>query len=95
MEKVREAFPACEPDSLESLMENSRSFAEKSGLLTPRLKEILAACDAENIQASMTMLGEGIFAFGKDAKSILSKFGEVYTLSVSKTGPVILEDSYV
>jgi len=95
MEKVREAFPACEPDSLEGLMENSRSFAEKSGLLTPRLKEILAACDAENIQASMTMLGEGIFAFGKDAKSILSKFGEVYTLSVSKTGPVILEDSYV
>ena len=95
MEKVREAFPACEPNDLGSLMENSRSFAEKSGLLTPRLKEILAACDAENIQASMTMLGEGIFAFGKDAKSILSKFGEVYTLSVSKTGPVILEDSYV
>ncbi|HJJ71832.1 MAG TPA: GHMP kinase, partial [Methanocorpusculum sp.] len=78
MEKVREAFPACEPNDLGSLMENSRSFAEKSGLLTPRLKEILAACDAENIQASMTMLGEGIFAFGKDAKSILSKFGEVY-----------------
>lgn len=25
----------------------------------------------------------------------LSEFGEVYTLSVSKTGPVILEDSYV
>ena len=73
----------------------SRSFAEKSGLLTPRLMEILSACDAKCVMASMTMLGEGIFACGKDAKSVLSEFGEVYTLSVSKTGPVILEDSYV
>ena len=95
MEKVRAAFPECEPNDLADLMKNSRSFAEKSGLLTPRLMEILKSCDAAGIPASMTMLGEGIFACGKDAKSVLSAFGEVYTLSVSKTGPVILEDSHV
>ena len=95
MEKVRAAFPKTEPDDLAGLMKNSRSFAEKSGLLSPRLKEILAVCDVSGVPASMTMLGDGIFACGPDAETVLSRFGEVYTLSVSKTGPVILEDSYV
>lgn len=95
MEKVRAAFPACEPDDLAGLMANSRSFAENSGLLTPHLQNILEACDAAGVPASMTMLGEGIFACGLQAPAVLSEFGEVYTLSVSKTGPVILEDSYV
>ena len=63
--------------------------------LSPRLKEILAVCDVSGVPASMTMLGDGIFACGPDAETALSRFGEVYTLSVSKTGPVILEDSYV
>ncbi len=95
MEMVRAAFPESIPTDLEGVMKNSRAFSEKSGLLTPRLKEILAACDAAGVSASMTMLGDGVFACGDAARNVLAAFGDVYTLSVSKTGPVIFEDLYV
>lgn len=91
LKTISNAFPTAIPTTLEEMMINSRTFAEHSGLISPKIKSILELCDANEIPASMTMLGEGVFAFGKNAKKILSRFGTVYTFSVAKTGPVILK----
>jgi pantoate kinase len=64
----------------------SRVFAEKSGCITPRVREGLAACDRAGIPASMTMLGEGVFARGEGARGVLAPFGEILTLEVSDAG---------
>jgi hypothetical protein len=37
----------------------------------------------ENIRASMTMLGEGVFALGEAAPTVLSSFGRVFQLRVA------------
>jgi len=95
MKRVSDAFPEKEPATLMQLMENSRLFAEKSGFVTRKVRNILKLCDASHVPASMTMLGEGVFAIGRDALSILEKFGTVYELHVAKSGPCILEENYV
>jgi len=91
MQKVCDAFPPVYPASLSELMKNSRSFAEKSGLLNEKIWKILEECDEADVLASMTMLGDGIFAIGKNAAKILGKYGKVYELHVAKSGPCILE----
>ncbi|MDO5845902.1 MAG: GHMP kinase [Methanocorpusculum sp.] len=95
MEKVRAAFPPAEPKTIAEVIANSRSFTEKSGLETANVKKILAACDSAGVPASMTMLGDGVFAAGEAARGVLAAFAPVYTLRVSKTGPEILEDVHV
>ncbi|HJJ48454.1 MAG TPA: GHMP kinase [Methanocorpusculum sp.] len=91
MQQVSDAFPEKIPSGIEEFMENSLSFTKKSGLTTPRVSEILDACAAHKIPASMTMLGEGVFAFGHAAKAVLEQFGTPYSLKISKTGPYIME----
>jgi pantoate kinase len=86
MESIDRAFPGRCPRNLHDLLGLSRSFAEASGLVTPRVREILLACDREGIPASMTMLGEGVFALGDEAPPVLSRFGKVYRLTVSERG---------
>jgi pantoate kinase len=83
MDQVVEAFPARCPGSIDEFLTLSRKFAEDSGLITPDVREALARCDREGIPASMTMIGNGIFAYGKRAKTILSGFGEVFELRVA------------
>lgn len=95
MRRVTAAFPEEEPSTLAQFMENSASFAEKSGLLTQEIRPILAACKAEGVLASMTMLGNGVFATGPRAENVLKQFGTPVALHVSRTGPVILEETYV
>ncbi|HJJ57214.1 MAG TPA: GHMP kinase [Methanocorpusculum sp.] len=95
MQAVSRAFPDTIPNTLDDLMNNSRSFAEKSGLLTERLKSILKNCDDEGVLASMTMLGDGIFAIGKNARKILEKYGHVYELHVASSGPFVEVLNYV
>ena len=41
---------------------------------------------AEKIPASMTMLGNGVFAYGQKARDILSASGEVYAFTVAREG---------
>ena len=86
MERIERAFPGRCPRDLDDLLGLSRAFAEASGLVTPRVREVLLACDREGIPASMTMVGEGVFALGDRAPSVLSPFGKVYRLSVSDRG---------
>ena len=95
MRQVAAAFPDKEPATLAEFMENSASFAEKSGLLPPDLLPVLAACKAAGIPASMTMLGNGVFAVGPAAEKVLKQFGEPVRLHVSRSGPVILEENHV
>ena len=48
----------------------SRRFAEKSGLLTTEAEAVIRRCADNNVPATMTMLGNGVFACGqKDATS--------------------------
>ncbi|MDD1729181.1 MAG: GHMP kinase [Methanospirillum sp.] len=91
MEKIETAFPSGEPHDLYEFMTYSRDFAEDSGLISPDIRKVLTACDANHIPASMTMLGNGVFALGDNAKDLLINFGEVYSLHIAKAGPRILE----
>ncbi len=90
MEQVSSAFPSRSPDNAEDFFILSKQFADKSGLMTGPVKKVLLACEHENIPAAMTMLGEGVFAYGKKARNVLLPFGEVYEFRVSPTGPEIV-----
>jgi pantoate kinase len=83
MDQVARAFPARCPASIDEFLALSRKFVEDSGLITPDVRMALALCDRERIAASMTMIGNGIFAYGTQAGTILSGFGEVFELRVA------------
>ena len=84
--RVEQAYPGRCPQDIPDFFRLSRAFAEKSGLLTPRVRDVLSACDRAGIPASMTMLGEGVFALGREAGDVLAPFGEVLPLQVAGAG---------
>jgi pantoate kinase len=86
MARIDRAFPGRCPRDMEDLFGLSRTFAEASGLVTPRVREVLSACDRAGVRASMTMLGEGVFALGEEAAPVLSPFGRVLRLRVAGRG---------
>jgi pantoate kinase len=86
MDRVTAAFPPAPPDNAEDFFKISRLFAERSGLLTREAGYLIRRCSDSGIPASMTMLGNGVFAYGRNARDILSDSGEVYTLSVAQEG---------
>jgi len=89
MEQVTRAFPGRCPGSIEDLLSLSRAFAEKSGLITPAVRHALDLCDHAGVPASMTMLGNGVFAIGDNALPVLSEF-QVFSLQVATSGPLLL-----
>lgn len=95
IEKFKRAYPTTIPKTLDEFMTVARKFAEGTGLITEDVRNILLKCDAHGIPASMTMLGNGVFATGRDAEKILSGFGDVYRLSLSPGGPRILHGEYL
>ncbi len=92
MERVTAAFPAGEPETIEEFFSRSRAFAEKSGLITLQIRDVLESCDTSGINASMTMLGNGVFAYGDNAGPALSRFGNLYRMAVAKNGPALVEE---
>ena len=92
MARIRGAFPSAEPRGIEELVRVSRTFAERSGLVTPRVHTALAACDDAGVPASMTLLGDGVFATGSGADRILARFGRVNRLHVASGGFGLLEE---
>lgn len=92
MQAIAAAFPEGCPGSLPEFCRLSRRFAEKSGLVSPDVREVLDACDRREIPASMTMLGNGVFACGEGAEEALAPFGEVYRLRCAEAGVRLLED---
>ena len=91
MERVAAAFPPSPPKDAEEFFTISRQFAEKSGLLTREADRTIRRCLRNHVPASMTMLGNGVFAHGKGARKILMEFGEVYEFSVAQSGARVLE----
>jgi pantoate kinase len=90
MNRVTAAFPQSPPEDADDFFKISRRFAEKSGLLTQEAGEVIRQCADNGIPASMTMLGNGVFAYGREARDILSGSGEVYVLSVAREGARIV-----
>ncbi|MDI6899486.1 MAG: GHMP kinase [Methanolinea sp.] len=91
MERVTAAFPDRCPGDVDDFFRLSRGFAEKSGLMTPEVRQALAVCDGAGIDATMTMLGNGIFAYGKGAPGLLASMGEVFLLHPADNGPRLVE----
>lgn len=92
MKRIESAY-SCEcPKDIYHFFQLSRDFAEKSGLISENVNTALAACDAEGIPASMTMLGDGLFAYGERSIDVLSRFGEVFVMKTAKTGFHLLEE---
>jgi pantoate kinase len=92
MGKVSSAFPKTMPETIEDFFLLSRQFSEQSGLITPQVKSIIKRCDAAGVSSAMTMLGNGVFAYGRKAQDLLKPFGHVYEFHVAATGVHIMED---
>ncbi len=92
MELVSSAFPKTTPGNVEDFFLLSRLFAQQSGLMTPEAQNVIRKCDAAGIPSSMTMLGNGVFAYGRKAREILLTSGLVYEFHVSATGAHIVEE---
>lgn len=90
MAQVSSAFPSHTPADVQDFFTISKQFAEKSGLMTDSVKKVFQICEQEKVLAGMTMLGDGVFAYGKRAQNVLLPFGEVYEFRVSPTGPEII-----
>jgi pantoate kinase len=86
MVRVSEAYPRETPDTPFRFFELSRRFAGESGLVTPEIEEVIAHCGREDVPASMTMLGNGVFSLGLKGGEILSSYGEVYELQLAPFG---------
>lgn len=92
MERVASAFPTTVPENVEDFFLLSRQFAENSGLITREVKNAIRCCDAAGVLSAMTMLGNGVFAYGRNAHKVLLPFGHVYECHVSDHGARITED---
>jgi pantoate kinase len=90
MERVAAAFPLSPPRNAEDFFRISRRFAENSGLLTPEAGTVIRRCAERGVPASMTMLGNGVFAYGHKAQEILSAYGDVYAFTVAGNGARIV-----
>jgi pantoate kinase len=90
MERVAAAFPRSLPQDAGDFFRISRQFAERSGLLTREAGEVIQRCADNNVPASMTMLGNGVFAYGREARDILADSGDVYAFTVAKAGAHIV-----
>ena len=76
--------------TLSSLMDLSRKFALDSGLASKRVQAAMAAAQ-EHGRASMSMLGNSVFAVGRaeQLRKILSEFGDTWVCKVDTAGPRI------
>jgi pantoate kinase len=86
MDQVRRAFPEKCPGTTEEFFSLSRQFAEASGLITLQVRHALDTCDRFRVLSSMTMLGNGVFAYGDRAKVALSGLGNLFKLRVASRG---------
>jgi pantoate kinase len=93
MERVSSAFPETTPNNAMDFFHLSRRFADRSGLMTPEVHEITRLCDAAGVPSSMTMLGNGVFAYGRKARDVLLPYGRVYEFCVADNGARIIEDA--
>ena len=92
MDRVTAAFPGTVPQTPADFFRLSRQFTLDSGLATPEVLAVLARCEQAQVPASMTMLGNGVFAWGDRARSVLEPFGQVHECTMARSGAGILEE---
>jgi pantoate kinase len=92
MERVSSAFPKTTPNDIMDFFHLSRCFAEQSGFITREVHEVTRLCDTAGVPSGMTMLGNGVFAYGRMARDVLMPFGHVYEFYIADAGARILED---
>ncbi|WML68349.1 MAG: Pantoate kinase [Methanoregula sp. SKADARSKE-2] len=92
MRQVSAAFPAETPKDIPDFFTLCRKFTERSDLMTTEVKNTLERCDAAGVPASMTMLGNGVFACGRDVCRILETLGDVYEFHVAQDGVHIVRE---
>jgi len=92
MDRVSSAFPTQSPKNIEEFFRISRQFAQDSGLTTRKVDEVLECCTERGIPASMTMLGNGVFACGYEAGALLSQYGRAYECTIAQQGVRVLGD---
>lgn len=90
MERVAAAFPKRHPADAMDFFLLSQNFARASGLLTNQADAVMKKCADRGVAASMTMLGNGVFAYGRKAKSILSSFGPAFEFGIAGNGSRII-----
>jgi pantoate kinase len=90
MERVAAAFPPDPPKDAEEFFRFSQRFAEESGLLTREAGAVIRRCADNGVPAGMTMLGNGVFAYGQGARDILSASGTVYSFRVAAEGARVI-----
>jgi pantoate kinase len=92
IKRISSAFPTSPPRDLNDFFRISRVFAGTSGLVTPEVREVLERCSDDDVPASMTMLGNGVFAYGRSARTILREFGDVFEFGMAQSGTCIIEE---
>ena len=77
--------------SIDKLMELSADFASETGLASRKILEAMGAASKLGM-ASMSMLGNSVFAMGDvpGLEAVLSGFGRTWTCKVDIEGPIIL-----
>jgi pantoate kinase len=91
MARVAAAFPERQPENMTEFFAGCREFSAASGLETAAVQRVLTACDRQGVPAAMTMLGNGVFACGERAYTVLQPFGEVYMMDMANCGVHIVE----
>jgi pantoate kinase len=82
-----------EPEqTLASFMKLSKRFTMESGLASPEVIKAIVAAEKFG-QASMSMLGNSVFAFGEVDRlvEVLSTFGKTYRMKVDAEGPRLIK----
>jgi pantoate kinase len=101
--RMREAVNAAAAKHLERLFDSptienffrrSKAFAKDSGLLTPILREAITAVEEAQGWATMSMLGNSIFAVGptERVKEALEGLGTVYVTDVDTRGARVIKE---
>jgi len=94
-EKVMKAVNAAGEAALKDLLNKptfanfmrlSRRFTLESGLASDWALAAIEAVEAAGGAASMIMLGDAVFAWGRESVQALQDFGEVHTTTVSQRG---------
>jgi len=91
MARVIQAYPGRCPRNAMDFFHLSRKFTIGSGLAPPEVLSALSACERAGIPATMTMLGNGVFAFGEEALHVLSGMGDTYILHPAEKGVHLVE----
>jgi pantoate kinase len=92
--QVKKAFPGQQPKTIEEFFLLSYLFAAKSGLMSQRVSQILKAAKEADVLASMTMLGDGVFALGQKGHAFLCAHASdpksIFVCDIAHSGPRII-----